>query len=357
MKLYPIEYIISSLIRFSESFKTGEKDIEAPHNSSDIDKLNKLIQTHPPKGVCRHKAAVFIALSDALGIPSRKITNDCHAFVETQGKDTWFSQDLGGAEANLVLLPMSEKKVAVPKNPEDTKEKEAPSARRSDKEEKDENKIDEIKPKEPSPITNSIIEPAPPSPDNPFLKVKKSSAKTWKKFCQEIIKLDKPPRNISVLMQSQQMEFFYRTLLKHHPTPENCIYVNNLDNLNEKQMGLMDSSGSVSNDTRLPPFIKIPKKGIPIREQSSLANFVENAKSNEILISNWTEYESHHVGLNAMMDDERLLKKTKIAPALTNIVLLDKAEANSRNNDFFSRLTTIVECPDLPPEKKPRRHS
>lgn len=54
------------------------------------------------KGVCRHRAFAFMVTANALGIPTRFVMNEAHAFVESFLPDTgWLRIDLGGAAQGL----------------------------------------------------------------------------------------------------------------------------------------------------------------------------------------------------------------------------------------------------------------
>jgi transglutaminase-like putative cysteine protease len=56
------------------------------------------------KGVCRHRAFAFMVTANALGIPTRFVMNEAHAFVESLLPDTgWLRIDLGGAAQGLTL--------------------------------------------------------------------------------------------------------------------------------------------------------------------------------------------------------------------------------------------------------------
>lgn len=53
------------------------------------------------KGVCRHRAYAFIITAQALGIPTRMIRNEAHAWVEVFDARAWHRIDLGGAAERL----------------------------------------------------------------------------------------------------------------------------------------------------------------------------------------------------------------------------------------------------------------
>jgi transglutaminase-like putative cysteine protease len=49
------------------------------------------------KGVCRHRAFAFLVTAQSLGIPTRVIQNEMHAWVEVHDGTRWSRIDLGGA--------------------------------------------------------------------------------------------------------------------------------------------------------------------------------------------------------------------------------------------------------------------
>lgn len=53
------------------------------------------------KGVCRHRAYAFVVTALALGIPSRFVRNEAHAWVEVMDGVRWHRIDLGGAAADV----------------------------------------------------------------------------------------------------------------------------------------------------------------------------------------------------------------------------------------------------------------
>ncbi|MGD0679252.1 MAG: transglutaminase-like domain-containing protein [Polyangiaceae bacterium] len=49
------------------------------------------------RGVCRHRAFAFLVTAESLGIPTRLVTNEAHAWVEVHDGTLWRRVDLGGA--------------------------------------------------------------------------------------------------------------------------------------------------------------------------------------------------------------------------------------------------------------------
>lgn len=58
------------------------------------------------KGVCRHRAFAFLITSLGLGIPTRMIANEAHAWVEVHDGTRFVRIDLGGA-GNMIRDPLS----------------------------------------------------------------------------------------------------------------------------------------------------------------------------------------------------------------------------------------------------------
>src|SRR5262249_46167120 len=53
------------------------------------------------QGVCRHRSYAFVVTALALGIPSRFVRNEAHAWVEVFDGVRWHRIDLGGAADHL----------------------------------------------------------------------------------------------------------------------------------------------------------------------------------------------------------------------------------------------------------------
>lgn len=57
------------------------------------------------RGVCRHRAFAFLITAQSLGIPTRFIMNEAHAWVEVHNGSLWKRIDLGGAGRGLIGNP------------------------------------------------------------------------------------------------------------------------------------------------------------------------------------------------------------------------------------------------------------
>lgn len=85
-----------------------------PHEHGDI----YLDLALSKKGVCRHRAFAFLVTALQLGLPTRMVTNEAHAWVEIYDGKLWHRVDLGGAAMNLDEPPdMSKPQHKPPEDP------------------------------------------------------------------------------------------------------------------------------------------------------------------------------------------------------------------------------------------------
>ncbi len=67
-------------------------------------------------GVCRHRSSTFMITANALGIPTRLVTNEAHAFVEVWFPERgWQRIDLGGAALRLEVQNGADKTIHRPR--------------------------------------------------------------------------------------------------------------------------------------------------------------------------------------------------------------------------------------------------
>jgi hypothetical protein len=85
---------VQKLVGYFRAFAASE---QPPHEQDDIYLDLALSQ----KGVCRHRAYAFLVTALGLGIPSRMVVNEAHAWVEVRSADQWQRIDLGGAPAEI----------------------------------------------------------------------------------------------------------------------------------------------------------------------------------------------------------------------------------------------------------------
>ena len=88
-KLRPRENV-NKLVSWFRSFADSE---EPPRGRGDI----YLDLALSKKGVCRHRAFAFLITAQSLGIPTRMVINEAHAWVEVHDGVAWRRIDLGGA--------------------------------------------------------------------------------------------------------------------------------------------------------------------------------------------------------------------------------------------------------------------
>lgn len=69
------------------------------------------------KGVCRHRAYAFTVTALSLGIPTRMVINEAHAWVEVHDGDMWHRIDLGGAGRMMADPQQSSVPYAPPPDP------------------------------------------------------------------------------------------------------------------------------------------------------------------------------------------------------------------------------------------------
>jgi hypothetical protein len=85
---------LDRLVEYFRSFRAGPP----PQDGGDIFEDLALGQV----GVCRHRAFAFLVAARALGVPTRYVQNEAHAFVEVRAPDgRWRRVDLGGEAPSL----------------------------------------------------------------------------------------------------------------------------------------------------------------------------------------------------------------------------------------------------------------
>jgi transglutaminase-like putative cysteine protease len=81
---------IAKLVDYFRAFADSD---EAPSGKGSI----YLDLALSKKGVCRHRAYAFLITAQSLGIPTRLVQNEAHAWVEVNDSALWRRIDLGGA--------------------------------------------------------------------------------------------------------------------------------------------------------------------------------------------------------------------------------------------------------------------
>ena len=93
----PFDRVVSRLV---EHFRSFEESEEPPADTGNI----FLDLARGMRGVCRHRAYGFAITAMALGIPTRFVNNEAHAWVEIHMPERrgWLRIDLGGSAQGLV---------------------------------------------------------------------------------------------------------------------------------------------------------------------------------------------------------------------------------------------------------------
>jgi hypothetical protein len=99
--------VVRKMVDYFRAFAPSE---EPPSGRQDI----YLDLALSRKGVCRHRAFAFLVTSLGLGIPTRMVVNEAHAWVEVSDGKLWHRVDLGGAAANLDNEPDASRPAYVP---------------------------------------------------------------------------------------------------------------------------------------------------------------------------------------------------------------------------------------------------
>ena len=98
----------NKLVAYFRAFTAKDR----PPNSGDI--YRDLVDSQA--GVCRHRSFAFMVTANALGLPTRYISNEAHAFVEVWFPERgWQRIDLGGAALRLEVDNMENKTLHRPR--------------------------------------------------------------------------------------------------------------------------------------------------------------------------------------------------------------------------------------------------
>ncbi|MEM9193922.1 MAG: transglutaminase domain-containing protein [Myxococcota bacterium] len=101
--------------RLTEHFRNFEEADQPPEDTGNI----YLDLSRGQKGVCRHRSYGFMITASALGIPTRFVMNEAHAWVEVKLADAgWMRIDLGGAAAGLEAHNADDRPVYRPAEPD-----------------------------------------------------------------------------------------------------------------------------------------------------------------------------------------------------------------------------------------------
>jgi transglutaminase-like putative cysteine protease len=99
--------VVTKMIEYFRSFAPSN---EPPTEHGDI----YLDLALSKRGVCRHRAFAFLVTALHIGIPTRLIHNEAHAWVEVRDDRSWHRIDLGGAAIDLQDEPRFDRPDHVP---------------------------------------------------------------------------------------------------------------------------------------------------------------------------------------------------------------------------------------------------
>ncbi|HHH11772.1 MAG TPA: transglutaminase domain-containing protein [Sorangium sp.] len=99
--------VVDKMVTYFRSFEPSD----APPNAHRDIYLDLALSR---KGVCRHRSFAFLVTALNVGIPTRLVHNEAHAWVEVRDKNRWHRIDLGGAALNLADEPRLDRPPHVP---------------------------------------------------------------------------------------------------------------------------------------------------------------------------------------------------------------------------------------------------
>jgi transglutaminase-like putative cysteine protease len=106
-KQMPPREVVAKMIEYFRAFAPSE---DSPKEIGDI----YLDLALSKKGVCRHRAFAFLVTALNIGIPTRLVHNEAHAWVEVRDDRMWHRVDLGGAAVDLDDDPRLDRPAHVP---------------------------------------------------------------------------------------------------------------------------------------------------------------------------------------------------------------------------------------------------
>ena len=235
-----------------------------------------------------------MAVAKAFNLPARAVYNDLHAYVEVKLDNQYQKADLGGAPANVTLIPPP--KIA-------------------DKPLKTDKSLNQIR--------KEI------SPDNPFrtwdtAAIKADSINEYaQKLLEQADTLDRGRKNVLSTMNPEQMSALSAAILQQKQ--RNCFYLSDLNNIRERQTVIDNEAGCLK------------------QQDSSLKQFLKHAQSGDVLLVNWSDYRTIHMGYNSMMEPERKIKGMNIPK---DVIVMGMLEHNqTMGEEFYSRFRKVSDCP------------
>ena len=305
---------IQALVTHFQNFGAGELVLEGIKEPTGNDYLQAMLSQQ--KGACRHRAFAFKVLMarEHPEIPTRIITNDCHAFAEVKLNGQWVCCDLGGYAARLEI---------------------------------DESAKPDKLPHE-SPIKHTVLHtPAaipcalPPAHPINF----EQALRTWERkpslthtaleYYQHSISSHAENRLIECQTAEDADDLHYGLLAYCQHTSRPVFYVNSPDDLICSAPYLHRHEND-TGELRHGP-------GGPLHE------FLKN-HPNGVLLINYSNFKADDlVRFNALLDTERKADGTDVPPdtLIIGLLGLDKLE-EAPGSDFYSRFNHTETCPLAP---------
>ncbi len=306
IKSYTQDQRIELLMAFTSGF---EDELLNSDVKNGLDILNSVIKER--KGVCRHRAIIFKMLATVLDVKDVNIVeSDTHAFVEVKHGDQWVTHNLGGRLSNIQhesLNPMSQPEAIVTSNATLQEAKRVPHSMPAD------------------PVPDSAML------DNPYRTwdTLPTLAKNYYEYAEELLlacdSLPEGSQNILSIIDKNAMEFLHHALHKKiNENHRSVYYINDLDDIGENTFKIDNQSGEYT------------------MIDSPLFQFVKGAKSGDVLIINWSNFQSRHIGCNTITDAVRMLNGIAIPSGVRIISLLPSHQI--MGEDFYSRQNIKSRC-------------
>jgi hypothetical protein len=103
---------LRTLVRYFRGFSPSNEHL---HATSGVDLYREIATSQ--KGVCRHRAYAFMVTALALGLPTRFVRNEAHAWVEVNDGTRFHRIDLGGAADEMSMTGESRVPHVPPRDP------------------------------------------------------------------------------------------------------------------------------------------------------------------------------------------------------------------------------------------------
>jgi hypothetical protein len=336
---------VTELIAEYNSFDETGKELKGITPSSSQSDILQAMKDQK-KGACRHRTVGFMADLAKLPQPiqntikARAILNDCHAYVEiSYNKSPYFGVDLGGSFARLSITPFVPLKATVHDRIQELPvviEKQRGSQplvvrnthltitrKLADKEQETlKNRIASIS------FSSEIIPPA--------------TISSFADYCSWLLTAGidyspTTPKALVIFNQESELIEFNLSLIRHLARHNKKFYfVDKLEDIYLKDLAL--------------------EKNVALGQEftidSDLVRHIKEVQAGDMLIINWSDYESHHIGYNTLLDKERKLYNWPLAEGVIILNVLSTSKTKCMREDFYSRAGIRTTLPSWVPEKQ-----